>query len=137
MSKHTPGPWDIETPFEPDSYSIVQAGLEAYEWQFIAQIPVGIPADGMFPRQEAKANARLIASAPDLLEALRPFLPAYRAYVETMQNFVVDGETLTERRFSQGERRDSAIENAFDALTKISFEQLSAVAYALSKAEAA
>lgn len=31
---------------------------------------VGTPAEAMFPRQEAKANARLISAAPDLYEAL-------------------------------------------------------------------
>lgn len=69
-AKHTPGPWVVETPM-PDEYAIVQAGLETYEWQFIATVSVGIPAEGLMPRQEAKANARLIAAAPDLLAALR------------------------------------------------------------------
>jgi hypothetical protein len=69
MSKHTAGPWTVETPMD-EELSIVQAGLEAYEWQFIATCPIGTPADGSFSRQQAKANARLIAAAPCLLTAL-------------------------------------------------------------------
>ena len=73
--------------------------------------------------------------ADDLLGALRPFIPAYRAYIETMQNFIVEGETLADRRESESERRESASENAFEELAKVSFDQLAAVAKAISKAE--
>nr|WP_313010796.1 hypothetical protein [Brucella intermedia] len=73
-TKYTKGPWDWETPLGDDCYSIVQAGLKSYEWQFIAHVHVGIPAEGMMPRQEALANARLIAAAPDLYEALKLLL---------------------------------------------------------------
>ena len=67
----TPGPWVLEQPLGPDQYTIVQKGLATYEWQFIATVSVGIPAEGLMPMQEAKANARLIATAPDLLAALK------------------------------------------------------------------
>ncbi|GLQ36709.1 hypothetical protein GCM10007908_03290 [Rhizobium albus] len=80
-------------------------------------------------------DARLIAAAPEMLEALRPFLPAYRAYVETMRNFTVDGETSAERRASEGERKDEAEERAFEELTKVTFEMLAAVDAAVAKAE--
>ncbi|NKC48985.1 hypothetical protein HED54_14780 [Ochrobactrum anthropi ATCC 49188] len=43
--------------------------MKSYEWQFIAHVHIGIPAEGMMPRQEALANARLIAAAPELYEA--------------------------------------------------------------------
>ena len=68
-ARYTPGPWAVEDPFGPDQYSIVQDGLEAYEWRFIAHVPVGIPAEGLCPRQEAQANARLMAAAPDFYRA--------------------------------------------------------------------
>lgn len=74
--------------------------------------------------------------APDpvrekLVEALGPFLPAYQAYVETMQNHITGGETSAERRFSYGERQDAALEYAFAELSKVSFDQLSLVNAAL------
>jgi hypothetical protein len=62
MSKHTPGPWVIErnsigpTSKEDDqSYGMMMqvAYVERYDWP-----------------ENACANARLISSAPDLLEAL-------------------------------------------------------------------
>lgn len=73
MSKaaHTPGPWAVEDPMGPNEYAIVQDGLQPYEWQFIAVVEVGIPSEGLMPRQEARANARLIAAAPEMLVALQ------------------------------------------------------------------
>lgn len=121
---HTPGPWTDNKDIRVRGHGEIGLAL-----CFVNCEP-GSPTD-----IEARANARLIAYSPDLLEALRPFLPAYHAYVETMQNFVVDGETSAERRFSEGERRDSAYENAFEELAKVTFDQLSAVASAIAKAE--
>lgn len=63
---HTLGPWDVETPF--DGFSIVEAGKPTFKWRFIAHVPTEKENDIHF--LEAEANARLIAAAPDLLEAL-------------------------------------------------------------------
>ena len=56
---HTPGPWDIQDPLGGGSRNkwIYADGL------FIAEV------DG--EREEAEANGRLIAAAPDLLAALK------------------------------------------------------------------
>lgn len=55
MSKHTPGPWsvreDIGAVFDRDGLPIATGGSESYE--------------------EYQANARLIAAAPELLEACK------------------------------------------------------------------
>lgn len=69
MSEHTPGPWTIESPLS-DQMSIVEAGKLSHEWRFIAQVDNGDLEDG-FPQEVAEANAKLIAAAPDLLEALQ------------------------------------------------------------------
>ena len=53
-SKHTPGPWIVDTDY------IIQAGGTSNE------NTIAIVGD----QEEWKANAHLIASAPDLLEAL-------------------------------------------------------------------
>lgn len=66
-NQHTPGPWEIETPMGDETPWIVQAGAQPYEWDALAMIPT--TGDGSSPH--ALANARLIAAAPELLEALR------------------------------------------------------------------
>lgn len=63
MSKHTPGPWCLsdESPMIiEDKHKVIVGSASTY------------PHSGYFPSEnEAKANARLIAAAPDLLEALK------------------------------------------------------------------
>ena len=64
MSKHTPGPWLINRESEDvieGKLSIESVNAETQLSYFIAQV------DGC---KSQEANARLIAAAPDLLEAL-------------------------------------------------------------------
>lgn len=69
-SGHTPGPWAVEEPMDFE-LSIVEAGKPPHEWRFIAACPLDDDdVETGFPREEAEANARLIAAAPLLLEAL-------------------------------------------------------------------
>lgn len=62
-AKHTPGPWVADVGWS--SISVRQAGTGLFVAK-AALIDKSFPADD----QTAQANARLIASAPDLLEAL-------------------------------------------------------------------
>lgn len=59
MSKHTPGPWEVHS--EPQGTWIMPPD------------PSGEPIAKMTRWSAVEADARLIAAAPDLLEALRPF----------------------------------------------------------------
>lgn len=65
MTKHTPGPWHV-VPYG-DGGSLVICSDEAGDWRiaFMAT-PSGYKAE----RDEIKANAHLIASAPEMYEAL-------------------------------------------------------------------
>ncbi len=64
MSDFTPGPWEIE-----DSEDGLQTSV-------CGDIKVRFNRDNSKMAAEAWANARLIAAAPELLEALREFVSA-------------------------------------------------------------
>jgi hypothetical protein len=82
------------------------------------------------------ARLRALPLKDEVERVLEPFLPAYHAYIETMNGFTVSGETSAERRFSDGERRDTASEAAYEALTKVTFDDLVAVDTLLSRLRA-
>lgn len=98
-SAHTPGPWDLE----PSDSGDASVGCAATP----AVVFAGIPNDDRFRHVDiavvgpteygndedghplyygnADANARLIAAAPDLLEAARYILAVYDQQVATIQ----------------------------------------------------
>lgn len=61
---HTPGPWTVSQPWSGFS------SIKGPEGQLIFGLAAG-GADEARPADECEANARLIAAAPDLLEALK------------------------------------------------------------------
>ena len=67
MSKHTSGPWIVD--HEDDDYITQQNVAEDISIAQILPIDKGGPK-GFHRGSETDANARLIAAAPDLLEAL-------------------------------------------------------------------
>jgi hypothetical protein len=62
--KHTPGPWEIQK--ADDAYCIASIGHL-----------VIMPVAGKVKHDNSEADARLIAAAPELLEALEAMLEAY------------------------------------------------------------
>ena len=69
MSQHTPGPWASLGPTIYDR-AIIKAG----DYEVATQIAVTY---GRKSNDEHDANTRLIAAAPDLLEALREMYHAF------------------------------------------------------------
>jgi hypothetical protein len=70
-TKHTPGPWRVD----PDHFRDVQTTDGAIEICLAeGGEPYGKNLFSVPPIEEAHANARLIAAAPDLLEALKAIL---------------------------------------------------------------
>lgn len=71
-TKFTPGPWVVENPVgEEVGLTIVQDGLKPGEWTFLALVAKQDEADGRrISSREQRANAHLIAVAPELFEKL-------------------------------------------------------------------
>ena len=81
-SKHTPGPWWLETdPEHFDSLTTVTGGqrmnAKPHAWP---AYPLTVQVGGTATLNEMQANARLIAAAPDLLEALKQCRLALEPY---------------------------------------------------------
>ena len=66
MTKHTPGPWTMHPRFD-DGAEV--CAIAPVAWCSVATT-VGSSGDQSIDAAEARANARLIAAAPCLLEAL-------------------------------------------------------------------
>lgn len=70
-AKHTPGPWRVEDQRKAISRWVIVTG----EGGSVAECA---PAGPWVSNETADANARLIAAAPDLLEAAKMALEMYR-----------------------------------------------------------
>lgn len=66
-TQHTPGPWSIAPQIAHEGLWVESAGDEPEEICLCS--PATVPSD------ECRANARLIAAAPELLDALEGFHP--------------------------------------------------------------
>ncbi len=78
--KHTPGPWRTLAPKIPEMGTRGDTGIIADDGGMIGET-WGLcpgPVPGGIGRADAEANARLIAAAPDMLEALRATFAAYQ-----------------------------------------------------------
>lgn len=73
MSKHTPGPWKVEN----DHY--ITAGID-----YVADV-----GDATTRDKEIAANARLIAAAPDLLEACKEAIEMSH-WLRSLRNTVME-----------------------------------------------
>jgi len=96
MSKHTPGPWTFSTSSDGWSYSIYIAQADGAPYTpnysdvaYITQTCTG-------ERQQVQeANARLIAAAPDMLDALRRAVLALAFASETSAAMHDDYEAVS------------------------------------------
>jgi hypothetical protein len=65
---HTPGPWSVEPPYTTGGVCFEgYAPISAETWGALAKVAVEVDRE---PSAEGEANARLIAAAPAMLEAL-------------------------------------------------------------------
>lgn len=66
MSGHTPGPWEWWQP--TDDELLIRSRFQDEQGRRATAYPAAINVNGSMPYE---ANARLIAAAPDMLEALK------------------------------------------------------------------
>ncbi len=88
MSKHTPGPWHCRV-------HGVHEGEYTIRCQTYGYAPLAIVrGDKRSTKAQAHENARLIAAAPDLLEALKAMVKAFHTYAPKTEgaeyNCVID-----------------------------------------------
>jgi hypothetical protein len=81
MSKHTPGPWQYSTKITA-SENHRGFSIRAARWSISDVQPIDVEGE------EGEANARLIAAAPDLLEACRAVSAHYSASLDYQPAFV-------------------------------------------------
>jgi len=72
-TQHTPGPWELSNDHKPSPYVIRQVG----RFGGLASVKFHGFNKTERAREEQTANARLIAAAPDLLNALRSILDSF------------------------------------------------------------
>jgi len=87
-TKHTPGPWEASSVYldnEPNRYYVHQAG-----WGGRNVADCGLAVGGEWDVNEA--NARLIASAPDLLKALQSFVDDVEAAYPHPEDLAEDSQ---------------------------------------------
>jgi hypothetical protein len=92
MSKHTPGPWVWDG--NVCDYNIDQEApwLVTSEYHKDQRLPSGVILGGQI-QCHSEANARLIAAAPELLEALKDLLDHYTSLVNSGDAGNWDAET--------------------------------------------
>lgn len=75
-AKHTPGPWRVET----QTMNGQAINSELFPFQIESEDWVICEVYGDVPQIDAGANARLIAAAPELLDALQGLLADIQDY---------------------------------------------------------
>ncbi|WP_300573496.1 hypothetical protein [Phenylobacterium sp.] len=68
---HTPGPWGVEDPMGHCLTIVGNPSAPVCDWKWVATCDWPDEDNQLLTSAEVKANARLIASAPALLEALK------------------------------------------------------------------
>jgi len=79
VPEHTQGPWAVDSNLPPNARTVICRTCDG--------TPISANHLGPHPPEQDEANARLIATAPELLEALHPFaaLAELRGVADSIQ----------------------------------------------------
>lgn len=91
--KHTPGPWQISVTSDDGDY--IFYGVEAD----------GVAIADVYRGEKHEANARLIAAAPEMYEAMRRFRNAFVGWIEARDSWD-DEEIADAEDFLDDTRKD-------------------------------
>jgi hypothetical protein len=115
VKKHTPGPWRVGGSWwNSDAYpAYCVLPVETCEGigSTIAELSYSGPEPGTSEEQQAEADARLIAAAPDLLEACRDALDFLHAIPDPMPKLIKHGYLQTESTLGVAIAKAEEVEN--------------------------
>ena len=114
MAEHTPGPWKVGSKARMKPY------VEGADGMFVASCGGNAPGKGNYDTatwRRREANARLIAAAPDLLEALKRLLSRLAEF-EADAN--MDAQTFRE----WAGHVEPAVRNALAAIAKATSDEM-------------
>jgi hypothetical protein len=97
-TKYTPGPWTVEADMRIEECRATRAELSYLAgWNITSQSEEIVGCEGIIPGPTSEANARLIAAAPELVEALRNILTEFVGPYEEGYSSVSDARALLAR----------------------------------------
>jgi hypothetical protein len=65
VAKHTPGPWEVDTPLDAGDFATIVAMDDG------PIVIADLPGGPLYSEGEGLANARLIAAAPEMFEVVK------------------------------------------------------------------
>lgn len=80
MERHAPGPWVSRNPLSPKTDDRIHQSIKSKDGQYLAHIPI---SKNFY---EAEANARLIATAPELLASLESMVCHFDSQPDTRKD---------------------------------------------------
>lgn len=84
MRKHTPGPWEMLLSDNATPFILHGKDAHLYDIDDLDRLVCVMPAEIM-KDFNSFANARLIAAAPDLLEACKKLITGWQSDTDTLQ----------------------------------------------------